>query len=545
MSPKAPKTSSASTADKRPSATVLVNFLNAYFQNYRIDTEFDGQKVRFRTLTAKQEDQLASKDKDVKKRAPKAIIDLKTFTALQRYCTECAKCQKEAEKVAKAKAKEEGKKDSDKTKVKLSKETLAKLTADTFDARLRGLLEIAAKAVIKPPKPEGETKRAKKDPNAPEEPPAPRAKPLPKENAFEKHVLPGLNLGTAKEQTIESFVDAINAFYNDRDRLRTRSYNNNFPHALHKPDAPAEGVNVIYLQHVSTYHDDILKSFVEAELSDKEILELIKTQFIEQFKPDDKLSAEEKDALSLNLKHQPTVDNVLTPPENPKWINELKAFKAKGKGVVQTSTPLTKAERDAIVRLVRELNGAVSFLKTIKRAHEFKPDADLKECYENYNMLLDEIRDFHVAHKPKTRTHLTFIKFLVESAVFFKGKFNYKEPLKNFLTDLKAKVPIKFDKKTRKALNDFISGERQMTDEALAEVADEFKAEWTLINSPKSYDVNKLDVYSKLGKFVPASIGKQHKVAVGIAIFQFLLEQTRLQRSLNAKKKEVVIYIRA
>lgn len=543
MSVKAAKVTKVNT--EKPTATVVTNLLNSYFANYQSELTSSEQQLKFKTLTTKLEQQFKEADAKAKAKDSKpparAIIDINDFEPVRTFGKKCAQKQK-----------------ADPTK-KLPKEVLSELIADTFDGRLRGLLEIAKVAVIKPPKPEGEPKKSsKKDPNAE---PTPRAKPLPKENAFEKFVIPSLKLGTQRTHSIEDHIAAINSFFTNKQKLQTRAFNLTFPHSKRNPTKPAEGVNVVYLQHVCKYHDDILEQLV-AGVTDREILIDIQNKFADGFVPE-KCTDDERESILLQLRNSEVITELLKQPESGKqsykWLDSLHAVKpGKNKGLIQTQNPLSKSEKLAVSQLVRELNAVRAFVNLFNKAKDANPDRDLNDCYDEYKMMLAEIAEFYTEHKPKSRNNTTFMKYLIESTQFIAKKFGYKQtklnkdkdevwnsPLKSFVTDLHSKLNFKFDRETKKAIDSVLRGEVELNDESLQDIVEKFQNSLIEINAPKLYDVNKLDIYSKLGKFVPAGLSKPYKVAVGLAIMQWILDQIRLQRALNAKKKELIVYVRA
>lgn len=545
--PKIPTAPKAAVSDKRPTAAVITNFLNNYYTNFRFADDLDNQTVTFRTVTEKNASSIGSKP----------VIDVsecEPFTAYSKVCEQLQRVHPDT---------------------KLTKEELEAITAGVYDGRLRGLLEIAANAVIKPPK-EDKPKKAKKSdsPEAEESKPA-RVKAPPKENAFEKYVLPALRFGVPIERDINDYINAVNSFFTNKDKLRTRVYNLCFPHALHNPDKPAKGVNLIYLQHISRFHDDVLKAFVDG-VEDRNILVSVQGEFMKAFKVDDlrskgakeapKLEPVELEELKAQLLNPEIINLVLNPPTitnakgetkvDPKWVDSLRAIKAapKGKGILQLDRELTKFEKVAVRLLSNELNTVVTFLKLVRNAFAASTGESPKDCFADYQSLLEEIATFHREHKPKTKDQASFIKFLVETVMFLKDRFSYKSPLRGFIGELHTDVQFKFNHATRKLIDELIAGFKKVKgedkpvpvtfDEQLPLIIDEFKKAWIETSNPSLYDVNKLELYNKLGKLVPAAIGKQYKVAVGILLVQYLFEQVRLHRAFNSKKKDLVIYVK-
>lgn len=524
------KQTTKESIDRKLTSASAVNFLNNYQTNYNIPD--NDQKLTFRSVTPKVENNILKTDK----RNKVNVIDIIEPEYLKNFNKLCAQKLKEH-------------KDE-----KLSHIEMLDITKQIYEPKLRGLLEIASNATIKPPKDEEEEKlkrasrKKDKDDNTP---PAPRAKPAPKENAFEKFVIPSLHLGTPKEKSIETYCDAVFSFFTNKDKLRTRVYNVTFPHALHNYEKPARGVNIIYLQHISKYHDQVLNAVITEKKEERDVLELIQQLFIADFSLDKSVDVDVND-IKLQLSNKLIIDNFISNPttENgivdSKWVNKLTSLKSgpKGKGIISTDVLLEKPAKEAIKSLLKELNIVRSFINILKEAKDFNENVRFEDCLEVYNMTLAEIEEFYQSHKPKTRTYETFVKFFIEAAIFLKHKFNYASPLKNFITDLHSKVAFKFSKDTRKELDEAISTEK-LTEEGLTALTEKFKEEWTDVNSPKLYDVGKVDIYAKLGYLLPVALPKQYRVAVGISLVQYMLDQIELIKAKNNKKKEIVIYIRA
>lgn len=536
-----------------PTDHTVVNLLNNYFTNYKSDL-VDGPTLKFRPVPHMKD---SKTELDWKSIAGKPCINLDECKSLVSYSSWCETIQKKH------------------PEVKLSKEELKALTKSTFDGRLRGLLEIAEVAVLKPETTQEKKPRKSKKDAQPEGEQAPKAAKQPKENVFEKIVIPSLNLGFPKGHNMDDYIASIVRFLTDKDskdRFRLRVYNFCFPHSIRKKGEPAVGTNLVYLQHISRYHDEVLKAVIEG-VADADILASVQSEFADNFKPNDKLSEAERESIPLQLRNPEIVTFVLNQQmkttDNGKqvvdfsWISQLKAIKQgpKGKGQTQTNDPISKSDIAAVRELVRELNLVNNFIKLLKTAVEDNPDDDVNECFETYNALLEEIATFGKTHKPKSNTPAAFIRLLVETAAFFGGKFKYPTKslvkgkngkpdreveisyLRTFLAELKSKLPFKFSKDTRKLIDAMIMGTEPVNDANINKAADKVKEEWATIGNSGLYNVSKLDLYTKLGRIVPAALGKQYKVAVGIHVMQFIIDQLRLIKAQNSKRKSVIVYV--
>lgn len=538
----------------RPNGSTLAHLLNIYFGTYDVDQH---PCLKFKAVPHRKGSKI---EYDLDSVAGKPLININECVAITSYASVCEQIQKAH------------------PEIKLSKEELAAITSNTYDGRLRGLLEIAANAVIKPDQPK-DKKPKKSDPEQPKEPKEPRK---PSDNAFKKHVIPYLGLGFPKQQqTIAEYFKVINDFFSDDDRLRLRCFNLSFPHSVrpsHKGDGEAKGTNLVYLQHISKYHDQVLQNFVDG-IDDATILGSIQNEFANSVpRPSLKVRRENKqgfddvplddasfERLKVQLRNADILTNFLTPP-NANWVKALTVIKPGkgGKGQVNTDEPLKPYERASIKGLLRELHIVYSFLKLVRAAFESNPDRNVADCFEQYNAHLDDIKGFYKQHKPKSQNYNTFVKYLVESVNFCKDKFGYrlngvvkgkngqpdKQVLKSaisaFAVEIKSGLSFKFNKKIREGLDDLVSGAKPLNDDNVIAVANIMQAEWSNLTSAYAVDVSDLDFYSKLGKIVPAAIGKQHKIAVGIAMIQYIFDQIRLIQAKNIGRKGcITVYVHA
>lgn len=383
---------------------------------------------------------------------------------------------------------------------------------------------------------------------------------------FANYIIPQLGFIPRSEVSVRTCVDAINTFFENEEKIKTKIYNSEFPHSLHDKSGDAKGVNVVYLQHISKrYHDDILKMIIQGDMSNEDVILAIQRRFKNDFdfkdvKSDSKMDKlnriAERQAIKAQLLHPEVRRHVLESDNDDKWIDSLRAFmfdeddEDETKVVEDASKRLlTPTEKSAVKKLVSELRIVMSFIKIIRAGKEANPSTNLRQCLKSYTNILNETRLFYEAHKDvKSETFEDFLKYFVETVKFLMSKFGYKKtgtktPLKSFIADLKGTLQFRFNKKLRTAIEGLIDKEK-VTDSDVKAIVDEFKDEFGYITSPKTYDINELNVYSKIGKYVKLELPKDFRVAVGVAIVSYIQEKVNLIRAFNAKKRDVVIYIK-
>ena len=491
-------TSQAKTDDeKKFSSTIVTNFFNNHFRNVNLvipeDEDQAVQRITFKNFPAKPD-----------KKPIHNVVDLQNYKGLKDFIETYEALVTNDPNIQ-----------------------MSEVIDATFDMRLRACLDIADTFKVNKP-----------------------------ENVFKSHVIPQLGFEVPKETSIQTFIEAINDFFKNEDKIKTKIYNAEFPHNVHDKTKDAKGVNVIYLQHISKYHDDVLKMVIEDELEDIEILREIQRKFAMDCDAKG-ADVKEKQRIALQIVHPEIAEKVINPPMiadpkhkgamivDAKWPEKLKAVERKGREIVMTEEEMTANEKTNVRALIRELTMVESFIRIIRGGHESDTSVDLHECLTRYRHIYDETRKFYEAHKVlKDDSYESFIKYFIETVRFIKNKFNYKAPLKTFINDTKGKVQFKFNKKLRAEIEKAINKEK-VTDEDIARIAAEHKEEWMYINSPKTYDINELSIYSKIGKYANIPITKDFRIGVGIAIVAYIQDQVALIRAANAKKRDIVIYIKA
>lgn len=498
MSKTAKQATSKNADEKKFSSTIITNFFNNHYRNVELpiagaEPDQPGQRLSFKNYPGK-----------VDKKQIKNVIDLQAYKGLKDF-------------------------------TKVYEELLAQnpdilmseVIDATFDLKLRACLDIA------------DTFKLNKD-----------------ENVFKTQVIPQLGFEVPKETTIKSFIDAINSFFENEDKIKTKIYNAEFPHNVHDKSKEAKGVNIIYLQHISKYHDDILNMVINDEFEDGEILREIQRKFAMECDTKGITDVKAKQRIALQLVHPEIAEYIINPPMiadpkhkgakivDAKWPDRLKAVERKGRDIIVTDTDMTKDEKNHVKDLIRELNMVESFIRIIRSGHESDPTIDLHDCLKRYNHIYEETKRFYEAHKTlPDDSYETFLKYFVETVRFIKNKFNYKAPLKTFINDTKGSVQFKFNKKLRAEIEKLIAKDK-VTDEDIVRIAAEHKEEWMYINSPKTYDFNELSIYSKIGKYLNVPIAKDYRIGVGVAIVSYIQDQIELIRASNGKKHDISIYIK-
>lgn len=542
---------SVETEDKKYSSTIITNFLNNHYRN-ALFKDSPKQNITFKNYP---------KDANINN---KFVIDLYKYQGLLDFIE---------------------------TYKLMLNEDYSKIIERVFDLKLRACLDIADKYKTN-------------DKN--------------KLNVFQEFIIPQLDFHEKREVSIHDFINAVSSFFENEDKLKTKIYNTVFPHATHKEDELPKGVNVIYLQHISKFHDDVLDMIINKNMNEEMILRKCQELYSVQYKfPDNKtVSPEERKRVISQILHPEIVKNILNPTtyvdENGKqavvhnWINKLNicAFNKKKNTLEVTNERLNKDEKKIVRDLVRELTIVKSFIKivrggvnarkiikeevtevdsngnlvTIEKEKSVPVEADLKVCLEQYHKTYNEIRDFYEKWKNIIRDEFTrirnakeriigtatnseeaaklsqeesdrmtyelFLRYFIESVKFVKSKLNYNMPLKTFINDIKKNIAFKFNKTLRTEIDEKIKQDGPISRDDIYELATKHYKDWMFINSPKTYNTNELDIYSKIGKFCGIPIKKDYRIAIGIAIIAYIQEQIKYIRASNNKKREILIYIK-
>lgn len=540
----------ATSEEKQFSSTIITNFLNNYYRNAAMKNP-SAQALNFKVYPTEKASKIPQQ----------SVIDLYEYQGLLDFI--------ETYKVAQQIPED-----------KLPQNKLTEFVIErTFDMKLRACLDSAR--VFK-------------------------TNDKSKLNVFQEFVIPQLGFERSSFMNIVDYINGVSSYFASDTKLKTKIYNLIFPHDSHNPDKLPVGVNVIYLQHVSKYHDEVLDMVVNQGLSELEVLK----ECQKKYAADSGLSTDIQQQLineriaELVLEPPMTADKRGKPAINFKsLVEELDAVEAKpvkkGKKIVSIEfsslgRKLNKEECKAVRALVRELMIVKSFVKIInggKNARKVEKNSagedvavplnpDLKQCLVEYNEVYEKTINFYNYWKKTVESELArietekdkvkynqdevdeskldelvalneqklqyqlFLRYFVETVRFIKNELGYTQAFKSFINDVKKDVIFKFNKGLRTKLENLVNQEEKVTPEQIEELANEHFKDWMFINSPKTYNPNDLAVYSKIGKFCQLEIKKEYRVAVGIAIVAFIQQKIALIQAANRKKKELQLYIK-
>ena len=545
----ASESSKQSAVSKPFSSTVVVNFLNNYYRNVAMKKRDDKnfQSISFKTFNEKKELDRIEENKKLepeKQKESKQLpftIDLADYEGLGAFVETCKKWHdKNFKDVIEA----------------------------TFDMRLRGCLDVAKIYKTNDPK---------------------------LQNAFEV-VIAQLGFDKSNMMRIDDYIKGVSSFFENTDKLKTKIFNSTFPHDSHDAELDPSGVNVIYLQHVSVFHDEVLDLLINKHLSESDILGEVQKLFAKSFVEQNRVSEPEAQAklqrLVQQLMNTKLIDIVLNPPAvetkkreiiDPKWLEDLRVVEKKGRKLVETEELLTTEEKKAVKSLLRELFIVKSFIKIVQggqnarelvldedgkliltgeverkgkkvQVHQTKPvNADLSECLQHYKETYELVTKFYNDWKKQIERaksfdergkYELFLRYFISAVKFARDELGYQQPLKNFINDIKKDVLFKFNKSLRVELEKLISTKDAVKPEEVEALAEKHFANWSYINSPKTYDPNDMNIYGKIGKYCTVPIKKEYRIAVGIAIVAYIQDQIKLIATRYNKKRDLQIFIR-
>ena len=274
-------------------------------------------------------------------------------------------------------------------------------------------------------------------------------------NVFQEFVIPQLEFGEKHTGSIQDFIDAINAFFENDSKIKTKIYNSVFPHDTHHPNEPPKGVNVIYLQHISRFHDDVLDMVINQDMKDLDILIEVQKLYSKNYKFDNgSITPEERERAITQMLNPKIAETVLNPPMikdkkgnevvDPKWVEKIHVceINRRSKQFTDTDETISKEEIKNIKDLVRELTIVKSFIKIIrgganarkiikekviekdkdgkeveKIVEHYEPmKVDFKFCLEQYNTIYEETVDFYDTWKKTLATEYNKIQVNKEKA---------------------------------------------------------------------------------------------------------------------------------
>lgn len=254
-------------------------------------------------------------------------------------------------------------------------------------------------------------------------------------NVFQEFVIPQLEFGEKRGVSIQDFIEAINSFFENDAKIKTKIYNSVFPHDTHHEDELPKGVNVIYLQHISKYHDEVLDMVINKEMDDHDILVECQKLYSKNYKFTDSrsITPDARERAITQMLNPKVAETVLNPPMvkdkkgndivDPKWVDKLHVceLNKKSRKFVETDEIISAEEKKNIKELVRELTIVKSFVKIIrgganarklikervtrkdKDGNEIEEEVertepinvDFKFCLEQYKTIYDETLEFY------------------------------------------------------------------------------------------------------------------------------------------------------
>lgn len=517
------KQSHSHRSDHEFTPTIVTNFFNNYYRS--MDPSEDARfKQEFTTSSKNHKNDVKVSNVIFKNWSDKVrskdnvnVIDLRTYRGLNDFKSIYNSCLEESGKNEDVR--------------------MEKIISLTFDLKLHSCLDYADKYKLNDDK-----------------------------QIFKNFVIPQLGFKPQSDVSIRQCIEAINSFFENDEKIKTKVYNSEFPHSVHDKSKEEKGVNVVYLQHISRrYHDAVLKMVIQSDMSNEKIIESLQRKFQNDYDFKELSEAKkdavknipaEKQSIKAQFLHPEITKNILNNTTDDKWIDNLLAVRFEDDDEDEqvvipdpSKRRLSQFEKIAVRRLVSELRIVMSFIKIIRGGKEAKPETNLKQCLKSYDKILKETREFYENHKPQDDTIESFLRYFVDSVRFLIPRFNYKKvgtksPLKSFINDLKGSVQFRFNKKLRVEIEKLLESDR-VTDSDIRKVIETCNDDLQYINSPKTYDINELNIYSKIGKYCGLGISKDYRIAVGVAIVSWIQEKINLIRAFNSKKRDVVIYIKA
>ena len=259
-------------------------------------------------------------------------------------------------------------------------------------------------------------------------------------NVFQDFIIPQLEFTERKDASIQTYINAINSFFENEAKIKTKIYNSVFPHDTHDPEKLPKGVNVIYLQHISKFHDQVLDMVINKGFEKERVLVEVQKLFCKNYTfADERLTPEQRERYITQMINPEIIHMVLSPPRihdkhgneviDNKWIERMHvcALNRKTGKVFDTDEPVKADDKRYIREIVRELMIVKSFYQIIKggknarkivrvvrdgkEVEEAVPmDVDFSECLERYNQIYDSIMKFYHNWQNRIRKELAEIE---------------------------------------------------------------------------------------------------------------------------------------
>ncbi len=442
---------------------------------------------------------------------PKNIIDISKYTALDEFRT---KVETYISRL-----------DKNEEKKKLTKAGRWTEIADSiFDFKLRGILSAILCFGVKPKDDDVEIDI----------------------DIFVDRLVSQLNFSERQDIGYEDYVKATKEFLMSN-KIKTKLFNTIFPHGIHETskinDKGTSGINRIYLQHMSDYHELILDGLVHGK-KEADIVKEVVTLYIK----------------THAKKNKKIVDfyNDYHPCDHSK---ELDKYITSTKYVFDTD----KTKNDESKKIIKGLCKQVSIVKSFCYvfaagvSESNMTEDEIEECYAKYQKALKTIKTYHDSLKKPPTNVYDFTKFLVESVSMIGSIFNYNEAkngLKLFTRDIKIN---NLSNGYKQYVNKIIKGDIDIS--IIVNNPDDnrkFTAPHIRPNSDKTYNGDVFNItsssneytynaLSKIGLYGGNDIMKEIRAGIGVGIIDYIMtavEYIAAGSKARTSAQNMIIYIK-
>ena len=414
-----------------------------------------------------------------------------------------------------------------------------------YDIHLRSCMNIASSGFKLHPRTSKKDKEAKNSESEDEIPPG---------DIFYDYLVPQLGFTPRKEITAKDYIDALRAYF-ESDALRIKGYNKVFPHSIRNQDKKHKGINYVFLQRIVPNYNEILEDVIINEKSDLDIISKRFDALLKKSKVTKK-QVPASDIISTILNGLPTIKHTKKSGEeveevDNKWISKL--------------VNKSKDAQKEVSKIVSDLMAIKTFVNVVRSSMD-APESDdgekkdIKKCYEEFKDMCDALDRFNARHEKIENTFEAFVKYVLDSQFILSETFGIKTPMKLIASSIKSKVEFKFtrqlkdnfDKLTKayEARNIGPDKEKEENEkhiqETISETAKYCEENTKSISIVKGYDFldRSLEIYSNVGRYCGVNLPKPYRVAMGIAIVNWINEKINLFIAANRKREVLIIDIR-
>ena len=519
----------------------LVSAYNTYYRSGYAPTEDSKDKSKKHTkLTFRIYEKEKSDDsvKDALREARKFQIKLSDFEAVSDF----------------KKAYDSGKKNEVDRKIEKDKDGNDKITTmsndeylkflienHVYDIHLRSCLNIASSGFKLHPRSTKKDKENKDSENDDELPPG---------DIFYDYLVPQLGFTPRKDISAKDYIDALRSYF-ESDALRIKGYNKVFPHSIRNQDKKHKGINYVFLQRIVPNYSEILKDVIINEKSDLDIISKYFDGLIKKSKLTKK-QVPTTDIIQIILNGLPTIKRTKKSGEeveevDNKWISKL----------VNKSEEAQKI----VSGFVRDLMGIKTFVNVVRSSMEAAESPDvIKKSYKEFIDMCETLDRFNTRHEKIENTFESFVKYVLDSQFILSETFGIKTPMKLIASSIKSKVEFKFTRQLKDNFDTLIKAyearnagsdkEKEENEkhiqEIISQTAKYCEDNTKSISIVKGYDFldRSLEIYSNVGRYCGINLPKPYRVAMGIAIVNWINEKIQLFAAANRKREVLIIDIR-